>query len=117
MVNQELVCMDCGKSFTSSKLIMKHMAYHKENQKECHVCLKNFQNYLKLKDHKRRSNKEKQLCYLCPFEGTSSNMSRHNKEAHFGAQASRKTIFKDLIDIGDLDFFYNKIKLMSLQKI
>lgn len=108
------VCDVCGKSFVTKKCLVKHIMRH-DNGKipcsicnkllkkstlgdhirrhtgpkvkhKCTVCLENFENYYKRRDHMEKAHaidKPRYLCNLCPKSfGYSSALSRHVRSFH-----------------------------------
>ncbi|XP_050391091.1 PR domain zinc finger protein 15 [Patella vulgata] len=84
-IRENLVCHLCGRPFTSSSNLNKHMRIHGEKKYECPICFKrfHFENYVKLHTEMVHEKKFRYQCSYCGKVVTSkAGLMCHIRQFH-----------------------------------
>jgi len=98
--NKIHICYQCGKSYTDSHHLNRHMESHGQKTSFCKTCGKAFQSEQKVKAHVRkvhekwrRSDEAEKPCALCDKKFPNyGSMKRHLKDVHKMSVAEANTI-------------------------
>ena len=122
--NKIHICYQCGKSYTDSHHLNRHMESHGQKSSYCKTCGKAFQSEQKVKAHVRkvhekwrRADDTEKPCALCDKKFPNfGSMKRHLKDVHKMSVAEANTILIERFSLDPKKHRINPADVFSMEQ-
>lgn len=122
--NKIHICYQCGKSYTDSHHLNRHIESHGQKSSFCKICGKAFQSEQKVKGHVRKvhekwrkSEESEKPCVMCDKKFTNfGSLKRHLKDVHKLSLVEANTMLIDRFSLDPKKHRMNPVETLPREK-